>query len=261
MDIVFNLKPRKASSKDYSFHRSNKTLLKSRTLGAVQFPEQLIFASPILSQDQENCTAFSSVATRANEIANGNFDPEQFWNDELSFAGVTTSQGFDIEVPAATGKLKGFSPVGNPTLRQDSPSAYFWVHASNGLDLFDSCRAAMLSQNRPLQGGVVWMNDWTNAQGGIINTNGTSVAGGHCIKIAGWKAINGTTYMILQNSWGPTFGDLGFFYISRAIFNGSFNTFGIYYWSDDPNQNIKTLGSIQALYQNVITLIKSFFNR
>jgi len=248
--MTCTLKKRKASHKDYSFH-------KSYNLGAAVLPDNFWIDSRIPNQDANDCTAFSAVEARNSEIPASNFDPAQFWNDELAFAGVKTSDGFDIEVPAAVGVEKGFSPIGNPTIRQSNASAYFWIHANNGLDLFDSVRQTIYSQKRPAVGGLDWFQDWVNTVGGIISAIGLVILGGHAIRIAGWKTENNVLYIGLPNTWGVNVGDNGVFWMTREVFNKSFSGYGIYIWSDDQSVQIKTLGLIQALYQNVVTLLRN----
>lgn len=122
-------------------------------------------------------------------------------------------------------------------------------------DLFDNTRSAIQINQRPCMGGLTWMSEWTNAPGGMITTSGSTPLGGHCIKIAGWKTINGVFYMVLQNSWGNGVGDNGLYYMSREVFNSAFQPFGVFYWSDDVNPTIKVLGLIQAIYQHIISLL------
>jgi len=244
----FNLKKRFHSPRDFSFHKSH--------LGAATIPDSFLFLSPILDQGGENsCTAYASVAGRANEIPNGNVDPQVFYNDELAFAGETTSDGFDLEVPAAVAIKTGFSPLGNPTVRGDKASAYFWITPNNGMDWFDSCRSAMNLQQRPTTGGLLWFNEWTGAQGGVISSMGQSVAGGHCVKIAGFTILNGVQYAVIQNSWGGSVGLNGLYYMTREVFNASFPSFGVFMRNDSQDVTIKTLGLISALYINLKTLL------
>ena len=243
--MIFSLKKRKASKKDYSFHRSHK-------LGVLALPSELTFLSPILSQDAEDCTAFSAVATRDDEILNGNFDPMEFWKDELAFANDTTSQGYNLEVPAAVGVKIGFSPMGNPTLRQNKASAYFWI-TSGGQDLFDNIRNAIYYNQRPVMGGLDWYTDYNNSD--TITKIGSILLGGHAIKIAGWTTKNGVPLLVLQNSWGTNIGDQGKFYMTREAANKAFAPYGIFYWSDSQDFKVKTLGLILALWINIKTLL------
>ncbi len=251
MAIKFTLKKRKASRKDYSFH-------KSHAVGAAPLPDNFNINVPQLVQDTEDCSAFSACDARDGSVPGANFDPATFWSDELQFAGVSGApDGFDIEVPAAVGVEIGFAQLPDLLLRTNKASAYFWITPNNGMDLFDAVRSAIYSQNRPVVGGLTWMNEWMTVAGGYITTLGKTVLGGHAICITGWKTVNGVVYIALKNTWGVNFGDNGTYWMSRDIFNEVFVGYGIYQWSDDPSSQIKTLGLLSALLQNVITLLKN----
>lgn len=249
----FSLKKRVVQSRDWSYH-------KSYNLGAAQFPDELLFLSPVLDQDSSDCTAFSSVSTRDSEVSNATFDPHIFWSDELAFAGLKTSTGFDIQTPAAVGVETGFSLTGNPTVKQNQATAYFWVTKGGGNDLFDNVRQAIVTNQRPLMGGLTWYNEYTT-QNGIMADNGKQLLGGHCIKIAGFTTKNGIPYLVLQNSWGTGVGDQGKFYMPRDLANKALSQFGVFFWSDDPNAKVKQLGIIQALLQNIVNLYKSLIQK
>lgn len=245
--MKFSLKKRGYSGSDYSYHLSHK-------LGVAPLPSELLFLSQILDQGSvDECTSYSGVATRYNEL-NTTFDPALFWNQEVAFAGNNGATGFDIEVPAATAVELGF-PNGNP-------KSYFWISPNNGQDLFDSVRTCMFQQNRPLTGGMMWMDEYTDTPLGEIVSIGQTPLGGHCIKIAGWQTMDsGITYMVLQNSWGTSVGTNGLYYMPREVFNSAFNGYGIFLWSDDPNAYIAQLGWFQALCQNVISLMQSLIKQ
>jgi hypothetical protein len=240
--MVFNLQKRKISGKDYSWHK---------TLGVAPLPfaNSLILSSNILNQENlPACSAYASVATRWNETNGTVLDPLAFWDVMCSFAQTDGSAGFDLEVPAAAAVESGF-----PSL---NPSAYLWITPNNGQDLFDSCRTAIKQSNYPLVGGVCWMEEWTGAPGGIINNVGVNRAGGHALKIAGWTTLDGIEYMVLQNSWGTSYGNGGLYYMTRDVFNNGFAPYGVFIWSDNQNVRYKTIGLLIALYQNVITLLQ-----
>ena len=54
------------------------------------------------------------------------------------------------------------------------------------------------------------------------------LVGGHAVSVVGWKTINDKLYWKIQNSWGPAWGDNGYFYIA-SDFLPSISTSGLYY--------------------------------
>jgi|ERR1712216_357794 len=62
--------------------------------------------------------------------------------------------------------------------------------------------------------GFTVMEDFMNYKGGIYKYSTGRALGGHAVKIVGWdKAFvdgNNTFYWIVQNSWGPAWGESGY---------------------------------------------------
>jgi len=57
-----------------------------------------------------------------------------------------------------------------------------------------------------------WGNKWVKAHGpnAVYDTHdGATHVGAHCIKIIGFGVSQGKKYWLVQNSWGPNFGDHG----------------------------------------------------
>jgi cathepsin B len=52
--------------------------------------------------------------------------------------------------------------------------------------------------------------------GGIYRRSSDNLLGGHAVKIVGWgkDESDGTEYWIVANSWGPKWGEEGFFRIA-----------------------------------------------
>lgn len=52
---------------------------------------------------------------------------------------------------------------------------------------------------------------------GVYKWNGTSpLSGGHAVVIVGWGVMDGTPYWQVRNSWGPEWGDNGYFRLPRG---------------------------------------------
>lgn len=69
---------------------------------------------------------------------------------------------------------------------------------------------AEISANGPLETGFTVYEDFMNYQSGIYKHVSGDQLGGHAVKIIGW----GDGYWICANSWGPKWGEQGFFNIA-----------------------------------------------
>jgi len=63
--------------------------------------------------------------------------------------------------------------------------------------------------------GFFVMEDFMNYKSGIYSYKEGRQLGGHAVKIVGWGKQIDTFYWIVQNSWGPTWGENGFFRIKN----------------------------------------------
>jgi cathepsin B len=86
----------------------------------------------------------------------------------------------------------------------------------NSSKLFNTPAAiqAEILANGPVEAGFDVYSDFMSYRSGIYaNTTGATYLGGHAIKIIGWGNSNGINYWIVANSWGPYWGESGFFKI------------------------------------------------
>lgn len=60
-------------------------------------------------------------------------------------------------------------------------------------------------------------NDFMNYKSGIYIRISTIKSGGHDIKILGWGIENGISYWLCANSWGPNWGEDGYFRIVNDL--------------------------------------------
>ena len=63
----------------------------------------------------------------------------------------------------------------------------------------------------PMIGAFTVYNDFYGYTGGVYTHTWGEVAGGHCIEVIGFDDLAGC--WICKNSWGPGFGEAGFFRI------------------------------------------------
>jgi len=56
--------------------------------------------------------------------------------------------------------------------------------------------------------------DFMNYESGIYTHQSGKMEGGHAVKILGWGNEDGIDYWICANSWGPKWGENGFFRIA-----------------------------------------------
>jgi len=68
-------------------------------------------------------------------------------------------------------------------------------------------------QNGPVQTGFMVYEDFMHYKSGIYEFTHGEKLGGHAVKIIGWGQENGVNFWIAQNSWGPQWGENGFFRI------------------------------------------------
>lgn len=65
-----------------------------------------------------------------------------------------------------------------------------------------------------METGFTVYSDFMNYAGGIYQHTTGYVEGGHAVKMIGWGVEGGVEYWICANSWGPKWGEEGFFRIA-----------------------------------------------
>ena len=70
-----------------------------------------------------------------------------------------------------------------------------------------------LVENGYVQTGFTVYSDFMSYKSGIYEHKSGYVMGGHAVVIVGWGVENGVNYWIVQNSWGASWGEEGFFRI------------------------------------------------
>lgn len=150
-------------------------------------------------------------------------------------------------------------------LHKDHP-AYFNIRAAGPIDAFDAARLAMLStaaEKRGVSVGSPFWHQW-NAVGpsGILPPPDYDLAfaSWHNWVVKGWNTINGTCYLTCQMLQGSGFGDHGFVYITREVFNATMAVKGSIMFTLDkalPGEKIETVGS--PFVQMIVNYVRKLF--
>lgn len=105
------------------------------------------------------------------------------------------------------------------------------IQKGGWLDWFDAVRVAMVvgkQENRAVSIGSPWFPEFMGTDKGILpEPNWALTVKGsnlpritwHNWNVKGWKTINGQTYLIMKPWCGEDWGDGGFGYVSRKVFN------------------------------------------
>lgn len=68
----------------------------------------------------------------------------------------------------------------------------------------------------PMETAFQVYEDFFQYKGGIYHYTSGMFAGGHAVKLIGWGVDKGVNYWILANSWGPVWGENGFFRVQQG---------------------------------------------
>lgn len=199
--------PTKPSRKDYS-HKS---------FGAIQVP---------FPPEYNTDAGLDMPNQNADGLPNGctDFAQSELANDLVQQA-ITTPQQLETATHAnASGgidirtSLKAAISLGWIT-------GFFNVEALDGQDIFDAVRDAQISggtEKRSVTVGSKWFPEFeTVSSTGILpipNFNGINYTW-HDWDIKGWKTINDQVYLVGKSWQGSTYGDNGWCYFSRPLFN------------------------------------------
>jgi cathepsin B len=69
----------------------------------------------------------------------------------------------------------------------------------------------------PVTAGFTVYADWLHYTTGVYTTKGGEEIGAHAVAIVGWGVEDGVEYWHVRNSFGPKWGDNGFFKIKRGV--------------------------------------------
>jgi cathepsin B len=68
--------------------------------------------------------------------------------------------------------------------------------------------------NGPVQTGFMVYEDFMHYKSGVYKHTTGKKLGGHAVRVVGWGKENSVNYWIVANTWGPAWGETGFFRIA-----------------------------------------------
>lgn len=269
--IKSGVTPTKDDHRDYDF-------LKHKKLGAVlpSFASDYNIDAGLWTPDQEvendefnppvpampfGCTDYAQCELCIDE------DGEIYNPAYLeSFTHANANGGGDLRVSLQAVIDHGLQAKDGMIHRGAHP-AYFSVKSSGAIDWFDAVRLAMLSTSNEKRGvsvGTPWYPEFMSTPDGIYPIPDFSLNRAswhnHCIK--GWKTINGVTYLIDKPWCGASFGDKGFGYISRPLFNSLMNIPGTAAFMIDKLLPGETPPTVDLpVIRWIVSYVRSLFNR
>ena len=149
--------------------------------------------------------------------------------------------------------------VGNPR------PAYFTVRPSGKIDYFDAVRIAILinqQEKRSVSVGTPWYPEWGVAPNGFLRAPSDYSWGhagsGHNWKVCGWKTIDGVPYLLGKTWQGEEWGDGGWCYVSREIFNKTMKQFGTAAFTVADDSVVATVD--KSVVDQLVAFIRNLFN-
>lgn len=219
--IHSGVQPVRPDHRDYSY---------PGTFGAVtSFPDELnLDAFPSVFPDQNadgypnGCTGYAQTSICEDEDK-VQYQPAYTYDQTRLMEGT-----FPDPVPCAMRTSLNstivYGVLGKDEIAHEQASyhrrgAFYNVVDSPNLDAFDDVRSAIVTNNRSVSVATPWFSEWENPIAGVVPMPYSKPATYHNWKICGWKQIGGQPYLIGKSWQGANFGDHGYHYVSRAVFN------------------------------------------
>lgn len=218
--------------------KDHRDLSYKRSFGAAVFAFQdelnvdRGFGFPDQNKDgyPNGCTGYTQAALCETEDGT-QYRPEYTYNKTLFMEGNYGQQvGCDIRDSLKSTLVYGVDEKTDPQDGQTDARAglhrrgkYFnAIDRWNKYDPFDDVRLVIQTGEQSVSAATPWWPEWEQNYDGILiqpHDLNTNRASWHNWQILGWKQINGAPYLIGKSWQGPNYGDHGYHYIGRDLFN------------------------------------------
>lgn len=223
MNRSYGAKPTPLDKRDYSHQQ---------TFGSTtprKWPSEFILDRSDFFPDQ-NTDGFPFGCTGYTQADNGSnrdgvqYKPGFVYEKTCLIEGHPADQGCDIRNSFKATRVYGMQTIAETTdeeALQHRGGLYLNIYDDGPLDFFDAARDALIKHSVPLSCGTPWFPEWA-LPGQVLSDfyyDGNPYHyGWHNWAIKGWKDINGQP-MLLVKSWQGRFGNDGWQYINRDVFN------------------------------------------
>lgn len=201
-----------------------------RTFGAVaSFPDELNLDAAFSFPDQDadglpyGCTGYAQTEICQDEDK-AEYQPG-FTYDRTRMMEGTLSQEIGCDIRDSLKSTIVYGVLGKKENTAEEAGyhrrgVYYNVVDSPNLDAFDDVRSAILTNNRSVSVATPWFSEWEDiGSGGLVPLPSKPPVSYHNWKICGWKMLAGQPVLIGKSWQGPNYGDHGYHYVSRAVFN------------------------------------------
>lgn len=240
-------------------------LRKTRKFGSVAtLPEYYTVDANLWKPNQEvPCTLFNPVVPAlpfgCTDYAQSDIciDEDGVLHNPMDIENITHANARGgLDVRTALDVVTKLYPTQHP--------AYFRITQNGAIDFFDAVRLSMLSTSSEKRGVSIGSPFWS-----LWNTVGTSGilpmpdyelvnASWHNWVVKGWMTIDGVCYLTCQMLQGENYGDKGYAYITREMFNKTMAVRGAVAFTIDkvlPGEQVQTVD------MNIVQMIVSYVRR
>lgn len=208
-----------------------------RTLGSVSprnLPDEYLadrtgeFPDQNADNYPQGCTGYTQNDLGQNEL-NAKFDPAYVYINTLTLANLPPHSPCQVRDSLKAVRMWGLQPREGGNALEYKRGAYFSVDKVDG-SYFEGVRSALWLnrlEHRTVSVGSPWFWGTILPTGGIFPMpKKFKWINGHNWEVVGWKTLEGKPHLICKAWVGPNWGDKGYGYMSKEIFDKLMNVSG-----------------------------------
>lgn len=216
--------------RDYALHRSIGTVAAPQPMPLREYSYDLGKTMPNQLEDgyPYGCTGYTQAEIAGDEDKSI-YKPAYTYEKTCMVEGHPMDRGCDIRISLKVGKVYGVQRIDEHTEQEAETHRrgnFFSVDKAQGMDWFDSFRAALRLTKCPISTVTIWFPEWLNPdEKGRLSAffaydGRPDDYNWHNYKISGEKTIDGQPHLEVKAWTGR------WVYIGRQAFNRAFDIYG-----------------------------------